>query len=60
LINKIKTISGRRWKPKGKYWEVPYSENLMSNLQVLFGENLIIDPDIKYKCFEVLLWRDFK
>jgi len=23
LIRKIKTISGRRWDPKRKYWEVP-------------------------------------
>jgi site-specific recombinase XerD len=44
LIKKVKTISGRRWNPKGKYWEVPYDENLISKLQALFGENLIIDP----------------
>jgi site-specific recombinase XerD len=44
LIKKVKTISGRRWNPKGKYWEVPYDENLISKLQALFRENLIIDP----------------
>jgi len=44
LIRKVKTISGRRWNPKGKYWEVPYDENLISKLQALFGENLVIDP----------------
>ncbi|SFM96188.1 phage integrase N-terminal SAM-like domain-containing protein [Thermodesulforhabdus norvegica] len=44
LINKLKTISGRRWNPKEKYWEVPYDENLISKLQALFGENLVVDP----------------
>ncbi|MDN5346129.1 MAG: integrase/recombinase XerD [Petrotoga sp.] len=43
LIRKIKTISGRRWNPQGKYWEVPYDENLISKLQALFGENLVVD-----------------
>ena len=44
LINKIKTISRRRWKPKGKYWEVPYSDDLIEKFQNLFGESLVIDP----------------
>jgi len=42
LIKKIKMISGRRGNPKGKYWEIPYSEDLIAKLQ-FFGENLIID-----------------
>jgi len=37
-------ISGRRWNPQGKYWEVPYSKDLISKLQSFFGENLVIDP----------------
>ena len=44
LIKKIKMISGRRWNPQGKYWEGPYSEDLITKLQSLFGENLVIDP----------------
>ena len=44
LIKKVKMISGRRWNPKGKYWEVPYEEGLIAKLQSLFGENLVIDP----------------
>ncbi|RLI52869.1 MAG: hypothetical protein DRP09_17035 [Candidatus Thorarchaeota archaeon] len=44
LIRKIKMISGRRWNPKGKYWEVPYEEGLIAKLQSLFGENLVVDP----------------
>ncbi|RKX59182.1 MAG: hypothetical protein DRP29_05125 [Thermodesulfobacteriota bacterium] len=37
-------IFGRRWNPRGKYWEVPYSEDLISEPQSLFGENLVVDP----------------
>ncbi len=44
LIRKLKTISGRKWNPEGKYWEVPYDESLVPKLQALFGKNLIIDP----------------
>jgi len=44
LIKRVKTIPGRRWNPKGKYWEVPYEEGLITKLQSLFGENLIVDP----------------
>ena len=42
LIRKIKMISGRRWNPKEKYWEVPYSEGVISKLQNLFDENILI------------------
>ena len=44
LIEKVKTIPERKWNPQGKYWEVPYSEDLIAKLQSLFGENLVIDP----------------
>jgi hypothetical protein len=44
LIEKVKSISRRRWNPEGKYWEVPYSDGLIAKLQNLFGENLVIDP----------------
>jgi len=44
LIKKVKMISRRRWNPQGKYWEVPYSEDLITKLQSLFVENLVIDP----------------
>jgi len=33
LIKKVKTIYGRRWNPKEKYWEVTYNENLIANIQ---------------------------
>lgn len=44
LIQKIKSIPGRRWNPKRKYWEVPYSEEIIPKLQSLFGEGLVVDP----------------
>ncbi len=44
LIKKIKTIYERKWNPRGKYWEVPYSDGLIAKLQNLFDENLVIDP----------------
>lgn len=31
-------------KNKGKYWEIPHSEGIISKLQNLFGENLVIEP----------------
>ncbi len=44
LIDKVKTIPGRKWNPEGKYWEIPYKDDLMEKLQTLFGKNLDIDP----------------
>lgn len=26
LVEKVKTIEGRKWHPAEKYWSVPYSE----------------------------------
>jgi len=44
LINKVKSIRGRKWNPEGKYWEVPYEEGIISKHKSLFGENIFIDP----------------
>lgn len=44
LIKKVKFISGRKWNPMKKYWEVPYSKDLIAKFQSLFGENLVVDP----------------
>ncbi len=46
LIDKIKTINGRRWNPEKKYWELPFREDLISKLKILFPENLSIDPEL--------------
>ncbi|GEM_PF-1078780 len=42
LIRKIKPISGRRWTPEKKYWEISYSEGVISKLQNLFDEDILI------------------
>jgi len=34
LIKKMRTISGRRWNPQGRYWEVPHEEGLITKLVV--------------------------
>lgn len=44
LIKKVKAIPVRKWDPMGKYWEIPYEENIVTKLQDIFGENLIVDP----------------
>ncbi len=43
FMKKVKTISGRRWNSKEKYREVPYSEDLITKLQSLSDENLVVD-----------------
>jgi len=32
LINKVKSVPRREWNPQGKYWGVPYSEDLITKL----------------------------
>lgn len=47
-VAKIKTIEGRRWHPKEKYWSVPYSEGIIERLLSLFGEDGVeLDPGIR-------------
>jgi hypothetical protein len=29
-IAMIKTIEGRKWHPEGRYWSVPYSDNIIT------------------------------
>lgn len=44
LIKKIKNISGIRWNPADRCWEIPYNDVIISKLLNLFGEKLVIDP----------------
>ena len=44
LIEKIRTFSGRKWNPEGKYWEIPYRKGIISKMKRIFGENLVVDP----------------
>ncbi len=46
LINKLKTITGIKWNPLKKRWEIPYYNGLIQKLQSVFSENLIIDMSI--------------
>jgi len=43
LISKVKSIPRREWNPKEKYWEAPYSEDLVTKLYSLSGENFVVD-----------------
>lgn len=44
-VAKIKTIAGRRWHPKEKYWTVPDTDGTLHQLLALFGgEPVEVDP----------------
>ena len=43
LINKVKTISDKKWNPQEKHCDISYSENLIIKLQTLFGKNISVD-----------------
>lgn len=46
-ISKIKTLTGYKWHPSGKYWNVPYTHTNFNQLQFLFDdEELVIDPKL--------------
>jgi len=48
FLEKIKLIKSRRWHPEGKYWSVPYNEEILSQLASLFyGERVITEPALK-------------
>lgn len=42
LIDKIKTIEGRKWSQSKNCWHVPYSEKSFKALKDLFGNNIQI------------------
>ncbi len=39
LIKKVRTLPGRKWNSKGKYWEVPYDENIIP----IYGYKLFLE-----------------
>ncbi len=43
----IKSISGRRWQVKGKYWSVPYVQESIQRLQEFFGKKLCIPFELR-------------
>lgn len=48
LVDKIKTVPGRQYNYDEKYWSVPFSERIESQLANLFSpEDVGIDPRLK-------------
>ncbi|MEA1998507.1 MAG: site-specific tyrosine recombinase/integron integrase [Euryarchaeota archaeon] len=46
-ITKIKTMEGYRWHPEGKYWTIPYSDNVLGRFLTIFNGNEVdIDPSL--------------
>jgi len=46
-VAKIKTVGGRRWYPKEKYWTVPHTEMALAELLALFaGEPIEVEPSL--------------
>ena len=44
LVEKVKTIEGRKWHKNEKYWSFPYSNGTLEKiLEVFKGEELQID-----------------
>ncbi len=45
---KIKTVVGRRWDPKERYWTVPHTDEDLAHLQALFtGEPVEVEPSLR-------------
>ena len=48
LVEKVKTIDGRRWHPAEKHWSFPKSDGLLEKiLKVFVNENVKIDPGLQ-------------
>jgi hypothetical protein len=48
LVEKIKSIDGRRWHPAEKHWSFPNLDGMMEKILKVFGdENVLIDPGVK-------------
>ncbi len=48
LVQKVKTIDGRKWHKDEKYWSFPDSDGLLEKiLEVLEGEEIHIDPALR-------------
>ena len=46
-IARIKTIEGHKWHPEGRYWSVPYSDDVTEEIMSIFGdEGVEIDPSL--------------
>jgi len=47
-VAKIKTVVGRRWHHKEKYWTVPHTDGALAHLlALLVGEPVEVDPSLR-------------
>jgi hypothetical protein len=48
LVQKVKTIDGRKWNKDKKYWSSPNTDGTLEKiLEVLEGEEIHIDPTLR-------------
>ena len=48
LIEKVKTIDGRRWHPEQKHWSFPDTDGVLEKILKVFGdEDIHLDPTLK-------------
>ena len=48
LVEKVKTIAGRRWHPAEKHWSFPSTDGMFEKILKIFGdENVQIDPSLQ-------------
>jgi hypothetical protein len=48
LVQKVKTIDGRKWHPDEKYWSFPDSNSTSEKILEIFeGEKIHLDPALK-------------
>ncbi len=59
LVEKVKTIEGRKWHKDEKYWSFPYSNGTLEKIiEVFKGEELHIDPALLTKNISLPLRRE--
>jgi len=58
LVQKVKTIDGRKWHPKEKYWSFPNSDGTLEKiLKVFEGEEIQIDPALQAELYSPVIAR---
>lgn len=49
-VLKIKSFKGYHWHPTGKYWTIPFEDNIVKELVHIFkGESIVIDALLQYR-----------
>jgi len=48
LVEKVKSINGRRWHPAEKHWSFPKLDGILEKILVVFGDETVqIDPSLQ-------------